>query len=206
MKLYDSLAPNAWRVQAFIEEKGVDVPRQTVSVMEGETRKPDFLAINSLGEVPVLELDDGTRITESIAICRYLESLQPEPSLFGESPLAQAQVEMWNRRMEQQIFAYCAHIGLHLIPFFADKIEQMPDYAESQKRMLAKKWAWLDQEMSDGRPFVAGDDFSVADITGAAALLICGFMELEVPASAPNVQRWAASMRARPSWALWKMP
>ena len=205
MKLHDALAPNAWRVQAFIKEKGIDIPRQTISVVEGDTRKPDFLAINSLGEVPVLELDDGTRITESVAICRYLESLHPTPALFGTTPLAQAQVEMWNRRMEQQIFGYCAQFGLHMIPFFADKIEQMPEYAETQRRMLAKKWAWLDTELADGRPFIAGDAMSVADITGATALIICGFMDLEVPANAANVQRWADAMRERPSWALWQM-
>lgn len=205
MKLYDSLAPNAWRVQAFLAEKGMDVPRETISVMDGDTRKPEFLAINSLGEVPVLALDDGTRITESVAICRYLEGLNPEPSLSGVTPLAQAQIEMWNRRMEQQIFGHCAQIGLHMIPFFADKIEQMPAYAESQQRMLVKKWTWLDQELADGRAFVAGDQISIADITGAAALIICGFMQLEVPDDCPNVSRWADAMRARPSWALWQM-
>jgi len=205
MKLQDALAPKAWRVQAFLAEKGIGLPRVPHDVMTGEVRSPEFRKLNSLGEVPLLELDDGTLITESIAICRYLESLYPDPPLFGATPLEEAKIEMWNRRMEQQIFGPCAQIGLHMIPFFADKIEQMPEYAASQRRLLENKWQWLNTEMADRRSFIAGDEFSVADITAAAALIICGFMELSIPNDCANVARWSDAMQECPSWALWKM-
>ncbi len=140
MKLYNAQAPNPWRVRIFLAEKGIEMPLHTLQVLSGETRTPDFLEINSLGEVPALELDDGTVITESIAICRYLEALYPKPTLFGSTPLEQAQIEMWQRRIELQIVGTVGQIGLHIIPFFADRVEQIPEYAASQARALEKKW------------------------------------------------------------------
>jgi len=167
--------------------------------MKGEARTAEHLARNSLGEVPVLELDDGSFISESIAICRYLESEYPDKPLLGNNPTESAKIEMWNRRMEQQIMDCMARYGLHTIPMFADKIEQMPDYAESQKRLFTEKLTWLDKEMDDGRDFVAGDQFSIADITGMAALMICGFTNIKLPKGLKNVQRWASSVQSRPS-------
>lgn len=202
MKLYIGLSPNGLRVSAFMQEKGIEIPTEAVDVMQGEARAEAHLARNSLGEIPVLELDDGSYLSESIAICRYLESLYPEPALMGGNAEDCAKIEMWNRRMEQQIMGPCAQYGLHVIPMFAEKIEQIPEYAESQKRLFARKWAWLDTELADGREFVAGDQFTVADITGMAALMICGFLDgLDIPEQLSNVQRWAASMRERPCFA-----
>ena len=159
-----------------------------------------MLKKNSLGEIPVLELDDGTLIAESVAICRYFEAAHPEPSLMGATPVESAQVEMWSRRMEQQILGPIAQVGLHTHEFFAEKVEQVPAYAETQVRLMAKKWAWLDAELSDGRTFVCNDRFSIADITGMAALHICDFFGHPVPEGVPNVKRWETAMRARPSW------
>jgi len=200
MKFYNAAAPNPRRVRIFLAEKGVDVPRQDVNLQEGESRTPEFLAMNSLGGTPVLELDDGTILTESVAICRYLECLHPEPALMGVNDLDRAQVEMWNRRMEIEIFNTLGNVAVHSFDFFADKVEQVPDYAEAQKREAVKKWQWLDGELADGRPFAAGERFSVADITGMAALMIGDFIGVEIPASATNVLRWSDSVRARPSW------
>ncbi|GAB5467069.1 MAG: glutathione S-transferase family protein [Rhodospirillales bacterium] len=200
MKLYSFQAPNPFRVEVFLREKGITLPTVSVDVLGGETRKSDFLRVNSLGEVPVLELDDGTRLTESLAICRYLEGLHPEPALMGSTALELAKVEMWSRRMEQQIMDPPAQIGLHLIPFFAEKIEQMPAYAETQRRLLAQKWIWLDRELSDGRTYVCDDRFSVADITGMAALMICDFMDESVPDGLAHAKRWESAVRGRPSW------
>lgn len=104
MKLYNGMSPNGMRVNVFLAEKGIEVPTVNIDVMAGDTKKPDCLSINSLGEVPVLKLDDGQVITESLAICRYFEVLNPEPSLMGTSAAEQANIEMWTRRMEQQIF------------------------------------------------------------------------------------------------------
>lgn len=201
MKIYTFPdAPNALRVHVFLAEKGMGIPLETVDVMDGSTRRQPFLAKNSLGEIPVLELDDGTLISESVAICRYIEGTTPEPRLMGASPVETARIEMWNRRMEQQIMGPIAQVGLHTHPLFAEKIEQIPAYAESQKRLMAKKWAWLDAELSDGRTFVCDDRFSIADITGIAALHICDMFGTSVPADMPNVKRWETAVRSRPTW------
>ncbi len=200
MKLYTAQAPNPFRVKAFLAEKGVEIPTEIISVMDGSTRQPDFLKINSLGELPVLELDDGSYLTESIAICRYLEAQYPDTPLMGTTPLEAARIEMWNRRMEQQVFGPAGAYGLHVIPFFADKIEQLPAYAETQKSLLAKKWVWLNDELSDGRTYIVDDAFSIADITGMAALVVGGFLDLSIPEGLEHVTRWEQAVRARPVW------
>jgi glutathione S-transferase len=200
MKLYNGMSPSGLRVSVFLAEKGLDIPTTSINVLEGEARTPEFLAINSLGEVPVLELDDGQIITESLAICRYFEILHPEPSLMGQSAAEQAHIEMWSRRIELQILSVVGSIGLHEMPLFADKIQQFPNYAASQRRVFPKKLAWLDKEMSDGRSFVAGNDFTVADITGMAAMMICSFFEIEIPENLTYVKQWQESVMQRPSW------
>lgn len=200
MKLYNGLSPNGARVQVFLAEKGIEIPTVEVSVLEGQTRTPEFYKLNSLGQVPVLELSDGTVLTESIAICRYLEALHAEPSLFGTTPLEQARIEMWTRRIEQQVFNTVSMVGLHEMPLFADQIEQLPEYAASMRRQVSKKFKWLNGELSDGRAFIAGDEFSVADITGIAALMVCGFLDIAIPDDVTYVKAWAQKMQARPSW------
>ena len=200
MKFYNAAAPNPRRVRIFLAEKGVEIPRQDLDLAKGESRTPEFLAKNSLAGTPILELDDGTVLAESVAICRYLESLYPEPALMGSDALEAAKIEMWNRRMEIEIMATVGNVVVHSVSFFADKVEQIPAYADAQRRMAAKRWAWLDEELADGRRFVAGDQFSIADITGMAALMIGDFIKIEVPAALTHVTRWSAAVRARPSW------
>ena len=140
MKLYDAMTPNSLRVKVFLSEKGIEVPRHPVDVLGGGTRTPEFLAINPFGELPVLELDDGRILTESVAICRYFETLSPETSLMGRDPYDQALIEMWNRRMEFHIFGPIGEVGRHSLEFFADKTEQLPAYAETQDRRFGKNW------------------------------------------------------------------
>lgn len=200
MKLYTFAAPNPLRVSMFLAEKNIEITAVPVALLEGASRKPDFLKINSLGEVPVLELDDGSHICESVAICRYLESLHPEPSLFGKDARQQAHIEMWNRRMERHLMDVIGAVGLHTFEFFKEKIEQNAAYAESQRRLMAKKWAWLDEEISDGRPFVAGDAISVADLTGAAALKIQEYAQESIPGDLSHARAWAERIYARPGW------
>lgn len=202
MKLYNGFSPNGARVNAFLAEKGLEIPTTELSVLDGDTRTEDFRNINSLGQVPVLELDDGTILTESVAICRYLEALHPTPSLFGEDPKEQAEIEMWNRRMERHIFDTVGNVGMHEMPLFADQIEQIPEYAASLRRRFVQKLSWLDSEMSDGRMFITGEKFSVADITGMAALMVCHFIEETIPDTVTHVKKWEDRMRARPSWPL----
>lgn len=201
MKLYTfPMAPNALRVHVFLSEKGLEVPLEHVDAMNKATRRQPFLSKNSLGEIPVLELDDGTLITESVAICRYFEDTYSEPRLMGATPVEAARIEMWNRRMEQQIMGPIGQVGLHTSEFFADKIEQLPAYAETQQRLMAKKWEWFDAELSDGRTWVCDDRFSIADITGIAALHICDMFGAEVPPDLVNAKRWERAVRSRPTW------
>lgn len=200
MKLYQGIGPNSYRVRIFLKEKAIDVPMQEIDLMKGEHKAPDFLKRNSLGQIPVLELDDGTIITESVAICRYFEETHPEPRLFGSDAVSRAKVEMWNRRAELVIFATIGNVALHSDAFFKDRLTQFPAFAETERQNVPKKWEWLDCELADGRPFLAGDDFSVADITAG----VCGWLGevfgMEIPASLENVQRWNERVRSRPSW------
>lgn len=200
MKLYTFPAPNPLRVTMFLAEKGIELPTENVALLEGASHQPDFLKINSLGQVPVLELDDGTHITETVAICRYLESVHPEPTLFGKTPREQAHIEMWNRRVEQQIFDVIGGVARHSFDFFKDLVDQIPAYAESQRKHMITRWEWLNREMSDGRQFVAGDTLSVADLTGAAALRVCEFANCPLPDDVPHITAWAERIKARPGW------
>ena len=203
MKLYNFRSPNGFRVSAFMIEKGIEIPTQRVDLMAGEGRQPAFLSVNSRGEVPVLELDSGERIAESVAICRYLDALHPEKPLMGTTPLESARVEMWNRRMEFHVMGPLADFGRHSFSFFADKMEQSAEYAETLPRTWAKNLAWLDAELSDGRTYVCGGTFSIADITGMAALIIADMSKLSTPDGLAHVKRWETAVRGRPGWAAW---
>ncbi|HWK63765.1 MAG TPA: glutathione S-transferase family protein [Rhizobiaceae bacterium] len=200
MRLYQGDGPNSYRVRIFMAEKGIAVPMVRIDFAKGEHRFPEFLRLNSLGQIPVLELDDGAVITESIAICRYLEELHPEPPLFGHDAPSRGKVEMWSRRMEQQIFATIGNVALHSDAFFAERHTQVPAFAEAQRAELPRKWQWLDRELADGRPFIAGDFFSTADIIGMVASWLGEVFGMPIPDGAENVHRWDKAMRARPSW------
>jgi len=200
MKLYNAAAPNPRRVRIFLAEKGLEIPMTDVDIMAGGSRTPEFLARNSLGECPVLELDNGTCIAESIAICRYLEALHPTPALFGTTPEEIGRIEMWNRRLELKLSDALGTIALHTFDFFADRVKQVPAMAEAGRERSIRLLNWLDGELADGRPWVAGDDFSVADITGMTAMLLSDFTRVAIPDTATHVARWNAALRARPSW------
>lgn len=200
MKPYNGMAPNGLRVAVFLAEKGIEIPTEITNPLEGATRSEAFLKINPLGEIPALQLESGQVITESIAICRYLEELHPDQPLLGANILERAQIEMWNRRMELRLFRAIGDVGLHEIEFFKDKVEQMPDYAETQKRAFLKELRWLNDSLSDGRPFIAGETFSVADITGAAALMVAKFVKVDIPDELSHVKKWASEIMSRPSF------
>ena len=199
MKLYNATSGNTKRVRIFIAEKGIEVPRVELE-LGVDTRAPEFRKLNSLGEVPVLELDDGRVISESIAICRYLEAVHPEPPLMGRDAFEQAQIEMWSQRIHGQIFMTYGFYVRHTLPLFADTVEQLAEFAETQRRAIPEKWRWLDSEMSDGRRFIAGDAFTMADVHGMTVLMIADGLNLPVPEACVNVQAWSNAMRERPSW------
>ncbi|MEQ9642231.1 MAG: glutathione S-transferase family protein [Alphaproteobacteria bacterium] len=201
MKLYNGIgAPNPRKVRIFIAEKGIDVPRVDLDLQAGAARTPDFLAKNALGGTPIIELDDGTVITESVAICRYLEDLHPTPPLFGSDVVSRAKVEMWNRRMEIEVMNVCGAIALHTFEFFKTRLTQIPAVAEASKARMPQVWAWLDKELSDGRPYLAGDSFSMADITGMCTTKLAEFTGTPVPDDLSHVSAWNARLRDRPSW------
>ena len=200
MKLYDSkMAPNPRRARIFLAEKGISVPTEQVDMMQMQHRTPEYTAINPLQRMPALVLDDGTVITESIAICRYFEEQQPEPPLFGVGALGKAQVEMWNRRCEINFFSNVAAVFRHLHPSMKElEVPQVPAYAEAMRPRAIWFLELLDKELAN-REFIAGDRYSVADIT---ALVSADFMKparLAMPEGLGNVKRWHAAVSARPS-------
>ena len=200
MRLYCGDGPNSYRVRIFTAEKGIEVPQVRIDFAKGEHRSSEFLKLNSLGQIPVLVLDDGTVITESVAICRYFETLHPSPALFGADAVSAGKVEMWNRRAEIEIFGTIGNVALHTAELFKERLVQFPAFADAQREAVPAKWAWLDRELDDGRAFLAGADFSVADITGAVAAWLGGAFGTEIPASLLNVHRWLGRVQARPSW------
>ncbi len=201
MKLYTGKAgSNPKKVAIFLKEKGVEVPTQLFDMMAFEQRQPDFLKINSLGTLPVLELDDGTIITESVAICRYFEELHPAPALFGTDPVSKALVEMWCRRVEIEVHNVCAQVVQHSAEFFKDKVQQVPEYAQNQRALAPKKFAWLNEEMSDGREFIAGDFFSMADIIGFTGTGLAQMLKIELPDDLTHFHAWHQRISARPAF------
>ncbi len=200
MKLYDGgRAPNPRRVRVFLAEKSIAVPMEQVDLGGLQQKSAAFTAINPLQRVPALVLDDGTVITESIAICRYFECLQPEPSLFGVSALEQAVVEMWNRRAELHLLVPVSHAFRHLHPAMRElEVPQVAAWGEVNKPRVLEFLAILDRELA-ARPFIAGTQFSVADITAMIAVDFMKPAKLAVPADHRNVLRWHAEVAARPS-------
>ena len=200
MKLYDSkMAPNPRRARIFLAEKGITVPTEQVDMMIMAHKTPEYTAINPFQRMPTLVLDDGTVIAESMAICRYFETLQPDPPLFGTGAKEIAQVEMWNRRAEINFFANVAAVFRHLHPAMKElEVPQIPAFAEANKPRVAWFLELLDGELSK-REFIAGDRYSVADITMLCAVDFMKPARLTIPEGAANVKRWHAVVSARPS-------
>lgn len=200
MKLYDSkMAPNPRRTRIFLAEKGISIPTEQVDMMKMEHKTPEYAALNPMQRMPTLVLDDGTVLTESIAICRYFEALQPEPPLFGVGAKEIALVEMWNRRAELNFFFCVAQVFRHSHPAMKElEVPQVPAWAEANKPRIGEFLHVLDAQLKD-HPFVAGDRFSVADITALCAVDFMRPIRMPVPEECVNVKRWHAEVSARPS-------
>jgi glutathione S-transferase len=200
MKLYDGgRAPNPRRVRVFLAEKGISVPLEPVDLGALAQKSQEYAAINPLLRVPALVLDDGTVLTESIAICRYFEELQPEPPLFGRGALEIARIEMWNRRLELHFLFPVSHVFRNAHPAMKEmEVPQVPAWAEANKPRIMEFITLLDRDLGE-RPFVAGDKFSVADITGLVAVDFMKPAKLSVPDGLENLKRWHADLSARPS-------
>jgi len=200
MKLYDGgRAPNPRRVRIFLAEKGIKVETQQVDLGALEQKSADYSAINPLQRVPALALDDGSVITESVAICRYFDAQFPEPELFGRPGREAAEVEMWNRRVELHLLLAVAQIFRHLHPgMTALEVPQVPEWGEANKPRVMEFLSVLDRQLA-AHPFAAGDNYTIADITGLVAIDLMKPAKIAVPEEFGNVRRWHAQLNARPS-------
>lgn len=200
MKLYDGgRAPNPRRVRIFLAEKGIEVPLEPVDMGALGHRSAEVTGLNPLQRLPVLVLDDGTVLTESIAVCRYFEEMHPQPPLFGAGALGRAQVEMWQRRMELNLLMPVAHAFRHIHPAMAEwEVPQIAAWGEANKPKAVEFLSLLDRELA-GREFVAGDAYTVADITGLVSLDFMKPARIELPAGLSHVRRWYDAVKARPS-------
>jgi glutathione S-transferase len=200
MKLYDTpLAPNPRRVRWLMAEKGIeDIEVVSLNLMEGQHKTPDYLRKAGLANVPMLELDDGTCITESVAICRYLESRYPEPNLFGRSPEETAVIEMWMRRGEMLVSLPFMNMVRHSHPAMAALESQSPEMAERSLKGGLGGLKVLDRRLAD-HEWLAADRLTIADIVTFSGLDFGRMVKFKPPGDLPNVVRWADAMRERPA-------
>ena len=206
MKFYDCApAPSPRRVRIFIAEKGLDIPVVEVDLRSGEQHGDAFAAINPHRTVPVLELDDGSRLTNTAGICAYLEALHPQPALLGETPTEKACIAEAQWRVEMQGLMAVADVLRNRAKGFRGRaltgaagFEQIPELADRGLRRIDLFFEELDAIVAD-RPFVAGDRYSIADITALVAVDFAGWVKKSLPDEAVNARRWHEAVSARPS-------
>jgi glutathione S-transferase len=201
MKLYTYPgAPNPRRVHLYLAEKGLDVPCETVDIMTRANRTPEFMEKrNRLGGIPVLELDDGSHIAESIAICRYFEVLHPEPSMFGQTAEEQARIEMWSRRMELNLMRPIGMVWVHGSPLTKAVMKnQIAEVADQNRAIVRDFHKFLDRALGE-HPFIAGDAYSIADIIALSGIdFAANLVELPYDESLANLTAWHEKVNARP--------
>lgn len=200
MKLYDTpMAPNPRRVTIFVAEKGIEIPSVNINLMQGEHRSEDYRKIAPNAKVPALELDDGSVLLETVAICRYLESLYPEPNLMGVDGREAAFIEMWQRRIEFELFLPSAMAFRHLHPAGAALEGQIKEYGEACKAGGQKRYKILDKDLGKTE-FVAGDRFTIADITTLCSIDFAEMVsDIHIQDGQDNLKRWYEAVSSRPS-------
>ncbi|MCY3795039.1 MAG: glutathione S-transferase family protein [Gammaproteobacteria bacterium] len=208
MKLYDSkLAPNPRRARIFMAEKGINCDTVQVDIIQGENLSDDFLAINPRGVLPTLVLDDGTVLDESVAICRYFEEIQPQPPLMGTDPVSKAHIEARQRHMEFDGLMGAAEAFRNSFPGFATRglpgsagtVDAVPALVERGSNTVRRFYQRLNEDLGESE-FVAGDIFSIADITALCVIdFAAGAARLPIPDDCENLKRWHAAVSARPS-------
>jgi glutathione S-transferase len=199
MQLYDSaMAPNPRIVRVYLAEKGIEVPKVEVDIAAAENRQPEYLAKNPMGGLPMLELDDGTYIAETIAICRYFEERQPEPALFGTDAKDKAVVEMWRRRMELEVASPIMQTFRNTHEFFKGRIPQVAEWGEVMREAATKRLEWLDSVLAD-REWIAGDRFTIADITAMVGIDFGRPSKIRIADDQKNLTRWHEAASSRPS-------
>ena len=201
MILYDAPnpAPNPRRVRIYLAEKGLSVPTNMMSIIAADHKADEFVAKYPLGQLPVLELDDGRMIGESIAICRYFEALHPEPPLFGTNPVEMAEIDMWVRRVEFTLMNPIGQVWMHTHPFTARVVvPQYTEYGESNRPKALAAMRRFDTALSAGA-FLAGENYSIADIALLTTIDFATFIGVPLPDDVPALADWHARMTARPS-------
>lgn len=200
LKLYDHpMGPNPRRVRIFLAEKGLSVPLEQVDIMSGHARSPEFLGKNPFGGIPVLELDDGTCIAESVAICRYFEELHPDPALFGATAKEKAIIEMWLRRVELSFMVPTGMVWLHGHPLTAKLVDQIPQVADQNKERVNRGYQLFDQQLASTQ-FMAGDAYSVVDAVALASIDFAnGLVGVPFDENLTHLKRWHESVSARDS-------
>ena len=199
MLLYDlKSGMHPRRVRILLAEKGIQLPSKPVDVTARENDSEAFRRMNPLGKLPVLELDDGSYLSESIAICRYLEALYPTPPLFGRTDVEKAKIEMWMRRAENEISHPILNVFLHSSDFYKERIQQVPAYADWARQRAGDGMAWLDRELADTR-CIGGEHYSMADIVAQCAFLLGKAVAIRVPAELTHLTRWYEEVSTRPT-------
>lgn len=200
MQLIDSTGPNPRMVRMFLLEKGMTLPSRAIDIFAGDNRKPDFMARNPAGQVPALELEDGTLICETVAICEYLEELQPAPALIGATPLDRARTRMWIRRVEEQITTnvYNGFRFAEGLELFRDRMHCMPEAADTLKHRGRIGQQWLDGLLSDG-PYLCGDRLTIVDLALYCCLDFAGSAGQPLDPDLARLDAWFSRMAARPS-------
>ena len=191
-------APNPRRVRIFLAEKGVDLPETTVDMRKREHKSPEFRAKNSMGQLPTLELDDGTCISETVAICRYFEETHPEPPMFGRTAVEKALVDQWIRRVEFAVMTPVGNFWRHAHPFTAALLTQYKDFGESNRETYQGAQKYLDRELA-GREFLAGDAYTMADICLLSTVDFAEWIGLPVDDGFANLKALRERVSARPS-------
>lgn len=191
-------APNPRRVRMFLAEKGVDLPETKVDMMKREHKSPEFRAKNSMGQIPALELDDGTCISETVAICRYFEETHPTPPLFGKTAVEKALVDQWVRRVEFAVMTPVGNFWRHAHPRTAALLTQYKDFGESNKETYKGAQKYMNREL-EGRAFLVGDSITMADICLLSTVDFAEWIGLPVEEEFENLVAWRARMKARPS-------
>lgn len=183
----------------FLAEKGLKLQTKSLSIPAGEHRAAEYLAVNPLGQVPALQLDDGEVITESVSICRFLEALNPDPPLFGKGAKGIAEVDMWIRRIELRLMMPVAMIWAHTHPFTARVVKpQYTEFGESNRPRVTAELRRIDTALA-GRPFLTGKDYSMADIVLLTTLDFAIFIGIPLPEDMPALAEWHARATARAS-------
>lgn len=206
MKLYDMrVAPNPRRVRVFLAEKGIEVPKVEINIRAGENLQPQFLAINPRGVLPTLQLEDGTVIDESVAICRYFEELRPDPPLMGRTALEKAMIECWTRRIESDAGQPVMDAFRNSYPPYAERAvpgkagsKAIPELAERGRARLADFYPAIDRRLAESE-YIAGPAFTIADITALCIVDFARAVKLPWPEELGNLARWHAQVSARPS-------